>query len=514
MGNNGPPGSGGEATVPERLTVLLIEDDPDFSALIQRRLEWCESGDLRIAVQTAATLQRGIEALSKVSFDVILLDLMLPDSRGVGTVETLLSWVRDVPVVVITNLDEEEAGLEAVARGAQDFILKEKIDGRLILRSLRYAVERNRFLRQIEAIIANAVDGMVVVDAGGIVRYVNPAAEKLLDRRRVELLDRPFGHPVRADGAQELVLPGPQGERVLELRAAEMEWRARPAYLVSLRDISHLRRIEQMKAEIRQRSQLEKVKDMFLSSLSHELRNPLSVVHAAVRELLDGQCGPLTGKQERMTKIADRNLTRLIRIMENLLDLYRIESGRSQFRFQAVDLREAVAEARQDAALLGRERKIDIELDLPEGLPPVRADPDSLHQVLSNLLTNALRYARGRVRVSARAEAEPPKGRRHGLERRMARLTVEDDGPGIPEQDLESLFDRYVQVARLKSKQGYKGTGLGLAICREIIRAHHGKIWAESPPGSGARFHVLLPAAVPEESAPAHPARAGRGSQR
>lgn len=494
--------------MPERLTVLLIEDDPDFSALIQRRLEWCESAELRIAVHTAPTLQKGLEALSKVSFDVILLDLMLPDSRGVGTVETLLSWVRDVPVVVITNLDEEEAGLEAVAKGAQDFVLKEKVDGRLILRALRYAVERNRFLGQIEAIIANAVDGMVVVDAGGIVRYVNPAAEVLLGRRRVELLDRPFGYPLRDGAPQELVVPDSQGERVLELRAAGMQWHARPAYLVSLRDISHLRRMEAMKAEIRQRSQLEKLKDVFLSSLSHELRNPLSVVHAAVRELLDGQCGPLSGKQERMAKIAARNLARLIRIMENLLDLYRIESGRSRFDFQAVDVGQAVAEARQDAALLGRERKVEIEVDLPAGLPAVRADPDSLNQVLSNLLTNALRYARGKVRISARAEDVPPKGRRHGLQR-MTRITVEDDGPGIPAEDLESLFDRYVQVGRLKSKQGYKGTGLGLAICREILRAHRGRIWAESPPGLGARFHILLPAAVREQAGAAPAPKAG-----
>jgi signal transduction histidine kinase len=191
-----------------------------------------------------------------------------------------------------------------------------------------------------------------------------------------------------------------------------------------------------------------------------------------------------------MVAIAGKNLDRLTRITNNLLDLSRLESGRAQVNAKTIDLRRLVEDAAKGAGLLAQGRTLRVEVELPAELPRVVADPDMIAQVLHNLLDNALRYAKTRVVVSARSAEEG-----------MVRVSVSDDGPGIPKDKIGQLFNKFVQVDRPSGGGGYKGTGLGLAICAETLKANHGRVWAESEPGKGSVFQFCLPREVAYASA-------------
>ncbi|MBI4349073.1 MAG: response regulator [Elusimicrobia bacterium] len=493
------------------MQVLLLEDDPEYVLLMKTFLgEPGEGGRFRLT--EAPTLEDGVRRLESGGLDVVLLDLMLPDSRGLDTLDRVLQAAPQVPVIVLTGLYDEDLALDAVGRGAQDYLVKATFDGKLLKRTLTYAIERARLRADLENILANAADAMVVVDSANLVRYANPAAEAFFGRRAPEMVGRPFGFPVAPNKASELKV----GDRIAEMRVTKLQWRRYDASLASIRDITALRRIEQLKAEIRERRRMDHLKDELMSTVSHELRSPLTVIKAAIANLLEGFVGPMPEAQSRLVALAHRNVERLAKIINNLLDLSRLESDQVRVEREAVDVSTIVQEAVQGYRLASGEKNVAVEVHMAGDLPRVLADPDLLAQVLSNLLDNAIRFANARVLVSAEpveslaACAPDGHGGRRGTavaDRPAVRITVADDGRGIPAEQLGELFNKFVQVGRPSGGAGYKGTGLGLAICKEIIQRHDGRIWAESDVGRGARFHVLLPRAAPGQERPGEPFR-------
>lgn len=464
-----------------RLRILLIEDDPDYAALVRMHLEAC-GAQVDLDLRHAVRLGEGLASARRTPFDAVLLDLMLPDSQGLPTLDAARAELGTTPIVVLTNLRYEDAGLEAVARGAQDFLLKERIDSANLLRALRFALERSRSLAQLEGVIRAAYDGMIVVDPAGKVRYGNPAAGALLGTTDGALVGSRLDLPIEPTEGRQLRLPGPAGgePRLVEMRVRPVEWGGAEARLVTLRDLTEIQRVEGLKAEMRERRRLDQVKDQFLANVSHELRSPLMVAHGALRILDRGMAGPLNDGQRRMASVGVRNSARLVRIVENLLDLSRLESGLAAVRPQVFDAAEAAREALEEIGLIEDAQGKRLDLQAPaEGLLAF-ADRDMSMQVLHNLLNNALRHSRSSVRLLVSAEGG------------AIRFTVRDDGPGLPPDGTEKLFDRYVQVNR-RERRGYGGTGLGLSICREILRANGGRIWAENAPEGGALFHFTLP---------------------
>ncbi|MBI5200519.1 MAG: response regulator [Elusimicrobia bacterium] len=482
------------------MQVLLLEDDPEYVLLMKTFLG--EPGEsARFRVQEASTLEEGVKLIAAGGIEVVLLDLMLPDSRGLDTLDRVLGAAPHLPVIVLTGLYDEALALDAVGRGAQDYLVKATFDGRLLKRTLAYAIERGRLRHDVENILANAADAMVVIDSGNLVRYANPAAETFFGRRSPEMVGRAFGFPVTPNKTSELRV----GDRIAEMRVSKLQWRREDASLASIRDITALRRVEQLKAEIRERRRMDQLKDELMSTVSHELRSPLTVIKAAIANLLEGFVGPMPEEQSRLVALAHRNVERLAKIINNLLDLSRLESDQVRVEKERVELPPLVQDAVQGYRLASGEKNVTVDIELPERVPPVSADPDLLAQVLSNLLDNAIRFANARVVVSAEAveslAACAPDSRsepRRALavaDRPAVRITIADDGRGIPAEQLGELFNKFVQVGRPSGGAGYKGTGLGLAICKEIILRHDGRIWAESDLGRGARFHVLLPRA-------------------
>jgi signal transduction histidine kinase len=333
--------------------------------------------------------------------------------------------------------------------------------------------------------VRESPDGIVIVDGAGVVRFANPAALALLGRPAEAVQGRPFEFPLTMGRPCELTLPGPDGERAAEMRLAEIEWRGCKATLATIRDITALRKLERIRAEIQERRRLDRQKDDLLGAVSHELRTPLSIIMAAVGAVRDRLAGPLTEGQAEMIAAADRNLARMTRMLDNFLDLSRLESGGALIDRKALALGEMLQELADDLRMIHRENDVELLVDIPPELPLVNGDKDMLIQVIGNLLANALRHARSRIRVRAS---------RLGGE---IVVSVTDDGAGIPEGKSSELFDKFVQLERRKGGNGYKGTGLGLAICREIVGLHGGRIWGENVKGWGASFTFALPVALP-----------------
>jgi signal transduction histidine kinase len=246
-------------------------------------------------------------------------------------------------------------------------------------------------------------------------------------------------------------------------------------------DITELRKLEALKAEVNQRRELAALKDQFVDTVSHELRTPLALAMTAVDTLRKGLAGDLSSKQGDVAELCQRNILRLSRMINNLLDISRLEAGTARSRRSRLNLKEFLADLQANYRMMGRVKKLRLEIAGAGDLPDVRADPEMIMQVLDILLDNADRFAVKEIVV----RASPSAGGAH--------IEVVDDGPGVPAGRVADLFNKFSQVAR-SIGGGYKGTGLGLAICKEILALHGSTIEVDSPPGSGARFHFLLPA--------------------
>ncbi len=237
-----------------------------------------------------------------------------------------------------------------------------------------------------------------------------------------------------------------------------------------------------------QRSQLDTIKDEFISTVSHELRTPLTSIRGALGLLSAGLMGSVDAKAQNLLRIALTNTDRLIRLINDILDLERMESGRAPLHVRRCSLRDLSRQAIETMKPMADSATVTLEFTLgvaPEGVF-FDGDPDRILQILTNLLSNAIKFSPPQSTVTVRLEADST----------SVQVRVSDQGRGIPVEKLDSIFDRFQQVEASDSRQK-GGTGLGLAICRTIVQQHNGSIWAESNPahhrGPGASLVVSLP---------------------
>jgi signal transduction histidine kinase len=237
--------------------------------------------------------------------------------------------------------------------------------------------------------------------------------------------------------------------------------------------------------------ELQSVKDNFLSSVSHELRTPLTSIRSFSEILLENEDAEDEVKREFIS-IINKESERLTRLVNDVLDLAKIEAGQMRFETEPVDFNMLSREVVRALAPLAQENGITVESRLPPELPPVLGDRDRLHQVLTNLLSNALKFSHRDtvVVLSGRANDEA-----------MVEFCIEDRGPGIPKEELARIFDKFRQVGDTLTEKP-AGTGLGLAICREIITLHGGRVWVQSKTGQGSKFFFTVRVATEPAAAP------------
>jgi signal transduction histidine kinase len=224
-----------------------------------------------------------------------------------------------------------------------------------------------------------------------------------------------------------------------------------------------------------------RIKADFTSMVSHELRTPLTAIKEGIALVIDGTTGELNKDQKEFLGIAKRNVDRLARLINDVLDLQKLESGKLTFMLAPEDINGLVHEAYDTMITIAKNKALDIELKLAEGLPNIVFDRDKITQVLTNLVNNAIKFTdAGKITITTENKGN------------VIQVSVKDSGPGIKEEDIPKLFRHFEQLEK-GTERRTGGTGLGLAISKEIVEMHGGKIWAESVYGQGATFIFNLP---------------------
>ncbi|HEY4000842.1 MAG TPA: PAS domain S-box protein [Candidatus Xenobia bacterium] len=346
-------------------------------------------------------------------------------------------------------------------------------------------------IRQNQALLESAADGIYGVDAEGRCTFVNPAAVHMTGFTAEEWLGESVHilvHHSRPDGSPFPVSECPLLSRTLQGTGpiAETFWRKDgKCFRIELNASPIVVGGQTTGAviifrDVGKREELDRLKDEFVSIVSHELRTPLTSMRGSLGMLSSGLMGPLNDKAARMLQIAISNTDRLIRLIGDMLDLERISAGQVGLRCDDVRV-EDLLRAAVDAVAAGAD-KAHVRIEMAAADRAAWLDSDRMVQALTNLLDNAIKFSSSGSVVRLRASDVD-----HEL-----RISVQDEGPGIPPDMLRRVFDRFQQVDGSDTR-AKGGTGLGLAICEAIVSQHRGRIWAESAVGKGSTFCISLP---------------------
>jgi signal transduction histidine kinase len=489
------------ATVRDRVEVLVLEDNPGDAQLLHAELGAEALIDVHLTV--AFRLSEGLHLLATRQFDAVLLDLNLPDSRGLETLDRLRAAVPEVPLIIHTGIQDDDIALRALRAGAHDYVVKGPGIGPLLARSVHFAIERNRLRAELELraarleknraalrrVIEASADVIMILDRTGAARFVNSGAESMYGRSAADLVGQAAGFVIQP-GAVDIDIPLPDGTvRAAEVRTVEIEWDDEPASLILLHDVTERKRTQErieaqnvlLEERVRERtaellaanSELE----AFAYSVSHDLRAPLRHIKGFTQMLEEAAVERRDASAQTLISRILRSEDRMRELIDDLLGFSRL--GRCEVCRELVDPGPLVVEAIEELAPEARGRPVEWSV---AALPWLDADPALLRVVLVNLLSNALKFTRGRD--PARIEVFPAPGSHPAPV-----IAVRDNGAGFAAEDAQRIFDVF---QRLHTQAEFEGTGVGLATVKRIVTRHGGRIWAEAEPGVGATFFFTL----------------------
>ena len=380
--------------------------------------------------------------------------------------------------------------LALAALGTQQFLWRRKCAGLESRRAAEIeAAQRRQQQTNVDAkaqqqvLFNSMIEGLLLLDRSQKI-YLANRAFKILFGLKVELRGKTILEVLRLHELEELVLrvqaEGQVFDYEVKLPDLTERWLRVNASVIS-NSAGEREGMILVFHELTRLKQLERAREEFVANVSHEVRTPLSLIKGYVETLLDGaRNNPEVA--ERFLKIIERNTSRLDLLIQDLLSISALESGRIKLNLQPMDLRLVADKVLGDLYAKADDKQVTLANALP--LLPVHADANRLDQVFANLVDNAIKYGRlnGKVTVSGRK-----------LDDGRVEVCVQDDGPGIPPESLDRVFERFYRVDKARSRdQG--GTGLGLSIVKHIVQAHGGEVWARSEPGKGASIFFTLPA--------------------
>ncbi|HMO58927.1 MAG TPA: GAF domain-containing protein, partial [Roseiflexaceae bacterium] len=362
---------------------------------------------------------------------------------------------------------------------------------------------------QSTAILQSLSDGVIVCDANGSVLTANPAAERILDRpieellmwQLPELMQRLLGRRINEIPVEKMLatVDTPEDAQTytttFQIGMQMVSVTLDPVFsskeqlmgaVVVFRDIT--REVES-----------DRLKTEFIGTVSHELRTPMTSIKGFTQLLAMGSLGAINDTQKEFLEIIQSNAERMIVIINDLLDITKIETGSVELDLRSLHVAEAISQVMLEYQAKIAERGQVLQLNIPPGLPLVRGDAWRFNQILANLVSNAVKYTpRGGSLALAACEAQIdsiPTPLREGLksDTRFVRIDISDTGVGIAAEDLDRIFDRFYRTENpLKVEAG--GTGLGLSLVRPLVHLFGGRIWVQSRPGEGTTFSFVLPA--------------------
>ena len=471
--------------------ILIVDDDP---ALLEALPEALRLRMSELAVETCDSAPDALGKIAGEDYDAIVTDIKMPGMDGLALLEEIQRLRPETPTLLITGHGEHDLAVQALRRGAYDYIQK-PIDREYFVASLGRAIEKRGLARRIELqrlelerhshVLEHVGDGVIVVDREGVVQFWNLAAEQItgiglqqaVGRKARELLGGwdevapsiPVAGSARPKRHLARMLPFEVEGREVWLSLCGVD--VADATVYSFQDRTDERVVD-------------KLKDDFVATASHELRTPLSAIYGAAKTLRRTDVLDDDGV-ERMIGIISSESERLARVIDDILFASHLDSGRLRLHTERVDVA-ALANEVAESIRIQLENEVTLRVEAPSnGLPAVDVDPIKLSRVLVNLLENAIKYSPEGGPIVLTVDAE--NGR--------LRLRVHDEGLGIARGEQERIFEKFYR-ADPQLARGVGGTGLGLYICRELVQRMGGEIEVESEPGKGSTFTVELPVPV------------------
>lgn len=486
------------------MNILVVDDEPSIRLGCQEILT--KAGH---RTDTAEDGLQGQSLIRANRYDLILLDLKMPGLGGLELLEEIRRIDPEIVTIIITGYATIETAVEAIRKGAYDYIpkpftpdaLRRIVDRglerrRLALEAAQLRQEREKSLLEVaqersqtRTIIQCMADGVLVANRQGQLVLFNPAALAMLRLRATPQIGSPLEqaiqnepisrlllnmlegrHPPHSFLSEEIILPGESPTTLMVNVAAATSGEEEPIGAIAvLRDITKLKELEHIKSD-------------FVTMVAHELKAPLAAISGYVDVILQSLGEDIEQEKKMLDRCKERAYS-LLALIKDLLDISSLESASISSQREPLSLGPIIQETADFLRAMASENKIQLELSVAEDLPLISADRREMERLLTNLLNNAIKYnvKGGKVKLDAR--------RQDGF----IRIEVRDTGMGISKEALPHIFDEFYRVKNERTRF-ISGTGLGLSIVKKIVTSYFGQIDVESEEGKGSIFSILLPA--------------------
>ena len=441
---------------PDEIEILIVEDSPTQAERLRRLIQ-----SLHYNARVAANGQLALAAIRERKPHLVLSDIVMPEMNGYDLCRAIKSdpTLRDIPVILVTSLNDPKDIIRGIECGADNFIRKPYAEDYLLNRISHMLM--NQKLRKNQN-----VEIGIALYLGDQKHFINAERQQILD-----LLISTYEQAVQVNG--------------------ELQARERQVIELNMRLAHHAAELETINREIALKNlelaEASRMKSAFIANMSHELRTPLNAIIGFTGALLMKLPGPLTSDQDKQLNTIRASARHLLSLINDILDVAKIEAGKLTLSIEPVHCQELMAEVADTLRPLAQQKGLALELELGEaGQPPAIIDTDrrALTQILINLLNNAIKFTeQGTVRISLAQREED------GV--LVTEMSIADSGAGIKEEDQAKLFQAFSQLDSTSTRH-VEGAGLGLYLCQNLANAIGGALFFNSDYGSGSTFTLAL----------------------